>query len=121
MAYQPSSVILCRKFVLEQNISGFIKLVTGVRDQRIHAFPYGITPEVNVIVRLEFELAYKDIAVQLVCLYATATPLSWKIRIRKLLSTLSPQHFRNLQEYIDETLGIEETCVKFTITKIKQK
>ena len=37
-------------------------------------FPKGICPKVNVIVRLEFELAYYDSAVQRFIHYATRTP-----------------------------------------------
>ena len=35
-------------------------------DKRLHAFPKGISPKMNVIAPLEFEFAYYDIAVQLV-------------------------------------------------------
>ena len=38
-------------------------------DQKVHAFAMGICPKVNVIVRLEFELAYYDVVVR----YATRT------------------------------------------------
>ena len=31
---------------------------------KIHTFPKGISPKVNVIALLEFELAYYDVAVQ---------------------------------------------------------
>ena len=34
------------------------------RGKRVHAFPKGISPKVNVIVGLEFELAYYDVAVK---------------------------------------------------------
>ena len=37
-------------------------------------YPKCISPKVNVIVRLRFELAYYDIAVQQVSHYATGTP-----------------------------------------------
>ena len=32
-------------------------------DKGVHAFPKGINPKVNVIGRLEFELAYSDVGV----------------------------------------------------------
>ena len=32
-------------------------------DKGVHTFPKGISPKVNVIVRLEYELAYYDSAV----------------------------------------------------------
>ena len=40
-------------------------------DEGIHTFFKGISPKVNVIARLEFELAYYDIIVQHVSHYAT--------------------------------------------------
>ena len=39
-------------------------LICNWRNKRIHTFPKGISLKVNVIVRLEFELAYYDIAIQ---------------------------------------------------------
>ena len=39
-------------------------------DGGVHTFPKGISPKVNVIVQLEFELAYYDVAVQHVSHYA---------------------------------------------------
>ena len=32
-------------------------------DKKVHVFPKGISPNMNVIARLEFELAYYDVAV----------------------------------------------------------
>ena len=37
-------------------------------------FPEGVSPEVNVIARLEFELAYNDIGVQYISYYAADNP-----------------------------------------------
>ena len=42
-------------------------------DKRVHTFPKGICPEVKVIARLEFELAYFDSVVQCFNNYATKT------------------------------------------------
>ena len=39
-------------------------------DKGVHTFPKGICPKVNVIERLEYELAYYDSAVH----YTTRTP-----------------------------------------------
>ena len=39
----------------------------------VFTFPKGISPKVNVIARLEFELAYYDVVVQYVSHYATTT------------------------------------------------
>ena len=38
---------------------------TCLNSNRIHAFPKGISPKVNVIMQLQLELAYYDVAVQL--------------------------------------------------------
>ena len=46
----------------------------GKGDKWVHTFPKGISPKVNVIARLEFELATYDVAVQL----ATETHLNQK-------------------------------------------
>ena len=43
-------------------------------DKRVHTFPKGICPKVNVIARLEYELAYYDSAVHRFNLYTTRTP-----------------------------------------------
>ena len=40
----------------------------------VHVFPKGIYPKVNVIVRLEFELAYYDSAVECFNHYTPDTP-----------------------------------------------
>ena len=45
----------------------------------IHNFYKGIGPEVNVIARLEFELAYYDVAVQHNSHHATGTPCCTKL------------------------------------------
>ena len=42
-------------------------------DQGVHAFPKGICLKVNVIARLDFELAYDDSVVQLINHYNTRT------------------------------------------------
>ena len=44
-----------------------------VGDNRLHAFPKAIIPKVNVIVRLEIELAYQTVADQHVSHYTTGT------------------------------------------------
>ncbi len=43
-------------------------------DKGVHTFPEGICPKVNVIARLEFELAYYDSAVQRFNHYTTRMP-----------------------------------------------
>ena len=44
------------------------------KDKGVHTFPKGICPKVNVIARLEYELAYYDPAVHRFNHYATRTP-----------------------------------------------
>ena len=43
-------------------------------DKGVHTFPKGICPKVNVIARLEYELAYYDSAVHHFNHYTTRTP-----------------------------------------------
>ena len=43
-------------------------------DKGVHTFPKSICPKVNVIARLEYELAYYDFAVHRCNDYTTATP-----------------------------------------------
>ena len=45
-------------------------------DKGVHTFPKGIFPKVNVIARLEYELAYYDSAVHRFNHYTTRTPAS---------------------------------------------
>ena len=45
-----------------KNISGAIQPIAG-GNKGVHTFPKGISPKVNVIARLEFELAYFEAAV----------------------------------------------------------
>ena len=44
------------------------------RDKHVHTFPKGIRLKVNVIVQLEFELTYCDVAVQHVSHYTIGIP-----------------------------------------------
>ena len=41
----------------------------------VHTFPTGISSKVNVISRIEFELAYDDVTIQYISYYAKGTPL----------------------------------------------
>ena len=47
-------------------------------DKGVHTFPKGICPKVNVIARLEYELAYYDSAVHRFNHYTTRTP-PWRV------------------------------------------
>ena len=58
-------------------------------DKGVHAFPLGISPKVNVIARLKFELGYDHVAVHYVCYNATEThPPHYEIEIKVKLATL---------------------------------
>ena len=57
----------------KKNSSSTIQHITG-RIRRIHTFPKIICPKVNVIARLEFELAYYDSSVHRFYDYITRTP-----------------------------------------------
>ena len=46
----------------------------------IHTFAKSICPKVNVMVQLEFELAYYNVAVQHISHYAMATLFIWFVR-----------------------------------------
>ena len=43
-------------------------------DNEVHIFSKGISPKVNVIIRLEFELASHEVAVQYISHDTTETP-----------------------------------------------
>ena len=43
-------------------------------DKEVHTFPKGISPKVNVLARLEFELAYYDVTIQYISPHTTETP-----------------------------------------------
>ena len=49
-------------------------------DKGVHTFPKGICPKVNIIARLEYELAYYDSAVHRFNHYTTKTPPVLKMR-----------------------------------------
>ena len=55
------------------------------KDNGVHTFPKGICPKVNVIARLEFELAYYDSAVHRFNHYTTRTPPNLICSISKYL------------------------------------
>ena len=52
---------------------GWYYLTHSWEDKRVHTFPKGICPKVNVIARLEYELAYNDSAVHRFNHYTTRT------------------------------------------------
>ena len=59
-------------YLIPKNSTGTIQPIAEVIGG--HTFPEGISPKVNVITRLEIELAYYDVAVQFVSLYANGIP-----------------------------------------------
>ena len=66
---------LMPKTFSKKNRSGTTSPIGG-RIKGVHAFPKGISPKVNVIERLEFELAYYDSGVRRFNHYTTRTPPS---------------------------------------------
>ena len=56
-------------------------------DKEIYMFPNNIIPKMNVLGRLEFELAYKDVAVQHVSPYSMVTSLYTR-RVIKVTNNL---------------------------------
>ena len=69
MAYQPFLGYLMPKPFSYKNY-----LTHCWEDKGIYTFPNGICPKVNVIARLEYELAYYDFAVHRFNHYTTRTP-----------------------------------------------
>ena len=61
------------KFILQEEQLWYY-LTHSWEDKGVHAFPKGIFPKVNVIARLEYELAYYDSAVHRFNPYTTRTP-----------------------------------------------
>ena len=73
MAYQASWVIQCQNPSFKRTVKVLFNQLQGGKG-RVHIFPKGICPKENVIVRLEFELAYYDSALQCFSHYITSTP-----------------------------------------------
>ena len=71
-------------------------------DKRVHTFSEGICPKVNVIARLEYELAYYDSAVHRFNHYTKRKPPSWhkinqdELACRKNQSINQLKYFRFL-------------------------
>ena len=61
MAYQPFRLFNAKAILLEEQL--WYYLTHSWEDKGVHTFPKGICPKVNVIARLEYELAYYDSAV----------------------------------------------------------
>ena len=55
------------KPLIQKNICRTIETIAKVKDKGLHTYPKDISAKVNVLARLEFELAYYDVAVQ--CVY----------------------------------------------------
>ena len=73
MAYQLFLGYIMPKPFSKKNISGTIKPHSW-EDKGAHTFPNGICPKVNVVERLEFELACYDPALRRFNRYTTRTP-----------------------------------------------
>ena len=77
--------------LLEEQLWYF--LTNSFEDKGVHTFPKGICPKVNVIARLEYELAYYDSVVHRFYHYTTRTLLEYWVRnINSILNCNSPFH-----------------------------
>ena len=74
MAYQLFLGYLMPKPLLREEQQWYY-LTHSWEDKGVHTFPKGICPKVNVVARLEYELAYYDSAVHRFNHYPTRTPL----------------------------------------------
>ena len=72
MAYQPFRLFNAKAILLEEQL--WYYLTHSWEDKGVHTFPKVICPKVNVIARLEYELAYYDSAVYRFNHYTTRTP-----------------------------------------------
>ena len=72
MAYQQCRLFNANAILLEEQL--WYYLTHSWEDKRVHTFPKGICPKVNVIARLQYELAYYDSAVHRFNRYTTRTP-----------------------------------------------
>ena len=73
MAYQYLWVFLTPKLSLQKYSSDRISHITG--GIKVSSFPKGISPKVNIIVQLEFELAYFEATVRHFSHYTLGTSL----------------------------------------------
>ena len=66
------SYLMLKSYLVEDQY--WYYLTQTWEDWRVYIFSKDISPKVNIIVQLEFELAYFDIAVQLFSYYASGIP-----------------------------------------------
>ena len=90
---------LCRLFnakaiLLEEQLWHY--LTHRWEDKGVHTFPKGIFPKVNIIVRLEYELAYYDSAVHRFNHYTTRTPPLNSLILLTLVSIIIVSHSKCL-------------------------
>ena len=71
MAYQPFRLFNAKAILIEEQL---YYLIHSWEDKGVHTFPKGICLIVNVIARLEYELAYYDSAAHRFNHYTTRTP-----------------------------------------------
>ena len=82
------------------------------RIQRFMPFPRDISPKVNVIVQLEFEIASYDVTIQYISRYITVTS-SCGDNSSTILSSPPPSHHRMVQcvyDFIHKLKLFEEQC-----------
>ena len=85
MVYQPFCVVYCQSH--SWRIVVLFKPITGQMEERVHTFPKGMSPNVNLIVRLEFELAYYVVAVQHMSHYTTSCRNIYRINKKYIFFT----------------------------------
>ena len=81
MLFNPKAILLEKQYYLTHSWE----------DKGVHNFPKGICPKVNVIARLEYELAYYDSAVHRFNHYTTRTPTN-----TNLVSNITNNLYMNL-------------------------
>ena len=73
-------------------------------DKRVHTFPKGICPKVNIIARLENELSYYDSAIRRFNHYTTRTP---PLLCQSLPLTILNSIILHLPNYIEKIILLQ--------------
>ena len=121
MAYQLCRLFNAKAIPLEEQ--EWYSLTHSWEDKGVHTFPRGICPKVNVIVRLEYELAYYHSAVHRFNHYTTRTPprtlfsiltylnkgLLWMVSTSPLISKSSNPFINHLVIVLSEPITIGVT------------
>ena len=79
----------------------------SLQDKRIHTFSESISPKVNVIMYLEFELTYNDVTVKHVRHYTMSAPLNKTFKIPNAHIVLKARVIYEFVTYIDRLYFFE--------------